>query len=399
MIALIFFISLPVLGFVFSLSDLRKPLNGIVFILFYTLYGYCQHFSLETADVARIGWDFQISSSADAIRSFDQGKAADLYRNFLFSILLPFTNNPKIFWAVVGLIYGTLSYFINLRIYQFWPHKRDFTFYLLVFVSLCNISLIHLTGLRFFTGAQLIILGSLLYCQGKKWGFLFVILAPAVHFTLISATVAFILWLAIKRILYSKTFINWLLTLSFVVSFVNLGGLALQQFNDLEVDNQMINTKFNAYTNPTSNIREVKSTYRKANDLFTKTFQVISRTGLLVFLLILNNYPRIKSTRRQNLLFTLVVVFAALSFIGTSMTDVFSRFVCLAWGIFFVLFAMLYHTNPNFRFNKWVPWFAVVNFYYIAYLIINAPRLVTPDIWFMPLPIVIYDGLGFRIVH
>lgn len=400
MFGLFLFIVLPVLGLIISLSDLRKPQNALIFISFYALSGYCQHFALITADITRIGWAFQNAHPENALEYFAEGHSADLYIQFLFSSILPITNNPKIFCAIAATIYGILSYLITVRIYRYWPNRFGATFFLLVLVALSNVSLVHFTGLRFYTGAQFVILGCLQYCQGRRSGALLVCVGPLIHFTLIIALSAFVIWLLCHKLLRSNILIKWILCGTFAFSFLNLGSAAFKQFNEFDVENRMINVKVKAYTDD-SGIQKREgqvSTYRAANSAFTKTFNMVSRCGLLIALLVLNSASYIVVSRSEKNLYLLIVIFAAISFIGIGVSEHFIRFVNLTWAIFFVFLTMIYRRNPDMKITKWVSGLAIANFYSIAFLLINYPRLVDSEIWYMPLPILIYDGLDFRIV-
>lgn len=398
---IVLFILLPVVAFILSLKDLRRPQNAIVFISFYALFGYCQHFELLTADITGIGWVFQHASVVDAWETFKKGDTADMYRNFLFMNVLPFSRNPKVLCAVAGLIYGLLSYFLFVKIYKLWSLPRNKYFYLFILIVISNISLVHLTGLRFFTGGQLLALSAINYCEGRKLWLIGVLICPFIHFALFAGAAAFFIYFFFKRFFLIKRVSIVVLTMAFLVSFANLKSMAADELSNADIENSTMNTKLNAYTGQKSSYKISTSTtsaYRQANSIFTNSFQLLSRLGLFVLILYFLRKLDIKklSSLDKNLL-TLSVVFCTISCLGLAVTPHFMRFINLTWAIFFIFLASYGFMYLKDNFNRVAILIFFFNFYSVAFLLINAPRLVTPDLWFCPLPYLIYEGINFRI--
>ena len=397
--SLVLFLVLPFLAFIISLDDLRKPINAIIFIAFYALFGYCNHFELITADIARIGYAFQNTQYLGNIfEIYEEGGKADVYSGLLFYYLLPFTNNPKVFCAVVAAIFGILSYAVYVNIYQYWPRERKGWFYVYILVALSNISLVHLTGIRYYTGGLLFLLSAINYIKGKKLWIIGIIIPGFIHFSLFIATGAFLAYVIFRKFIQNKTISFLALSLSLIISFFSMGSFAKDMFNEAEIENSAIESKVNSYTDEKSNVIEKpQSAYRQANSLFTKTFNMISRIGIYLFLLTILNKTNFKSLDKltQKLL-SFTVILTCVAFFAISLSEVAMRFVNLAWCSFFIVFPLILKTY-DFKAKSWIKWLVVANFYSIAFLFINAPRLVTPDLWYMNVPYLIYEGLDFRI--
>ncbi|MCH5213854.1 MAG: EpsG family protein [Muribaculaceae bacterium] len=396
---ILFFIFFPFFAFVYSLSDIRKPALAFIFIAFYALFGYCNHFELISADIARIGYKFQTAYNAsNAFDLYNEGDRPDLYSSLLFYYLSPFTSNPKILCAFIGLIYGVLSYAVFVNVYKFWPTTRSFGFYLYVLIVISNISLVHMTGVRFYTGGLLFLLSAINFIKGKRLWAIGALIPCFIHFSLIVASGAFVVYVFLGKIFKIKNLSIPLLIIAFVVSFINLGQFAQGYIDMLDIDNEALEVKINAYTSPeTSAIQHEQTAYRAANILFTTIFNIISKIGLTLSLLILiykTNFKTLSAFTRNLFLFTIILSITAL--FSMALTDTAMRFVNLAWCSLFVLFPLLIN-RLQLNAKQWIYSFAFFNFYSIAYLFFNAPRMVTPDLWYAPLPLLIYEGLNFRI--
>lgn len=396
---ILFFIFFPFLAFVYSLSDIRKPALAFIFIAFYALFGYCNHFELISADIARIGYKFQtIYNASNAFDLYTEGDRPDLYSMLLFYYLSPFTSNPKILCAFIGLIYGVLSYAVFVNVYKFWPSTRSFSFYLYVLIVICNISLVHMTGVRFFTGGLLFLLSSLNFIKGKRLWAIGALIPCFIHFSLLIASGAFIAYLLFGQLFKSKILSVIFLLIALGISFVDLGRFAAGYIDMMDIENQALEVKINAYTAPeVSAIEHEQTAYRAANILFTTIFNIISKIGLILSLIILINKTNFKTLpvfTRHLFLFTIVLSISAL--LSLTLTETAMRFINLAWCSLLVLFPLLIN-QLQLNIKSWIYSFAFFNFYSISYLFFNAPRMVTPDLWYAPLPLLIYEGLNFRI--
>lgn len=403
----IFFIFLPFLAFLFCLKDLRKPQNAIVFIAFYALFGYANHFDLKTADISRIAYVFQyydmFFDPVNFLEPYLTGKSADIYKNVIMSMVWPFTNNPKVFCAAIALVYGILSYAVYVKIYEFWNKPYNRHFYIYILVCLSNISLVHLTGMRFFTGALLFILSAFNYITSDKKWIIGIVLSPFIHFSLWLATVGFVVYIFGRKLLNSKLLSKIIILICLGFSFVNLGGISKGYLNKMEVENQAFNTKAGAYMHGDNEVQdsavpENKTIYRQANGIFTSVFEILCRIGLTIVLLKLyNQQEEFCQSSKMKKFFALCYLFSCMSILAVGINDEIKRFICISWGLTLLYIAYINGQNKSFKIQKYLVIIVFPNFYWICYLFINAPRLVDVSLWLLPMPYIIIDGIGYRI--
>lgn len=319
----------------------------------------------------------------------------------LIAIIRPITNNPKIFMCLAGAIYGFLTYKCILPVYEIWGKKRNFYFYLLIFVLISNISLVQLTGLRFFTAALLYCYCILTYLRKKRLIYLiFSIATLLIHFGFIPIIIAtFAYFLGAKRLFYKPALAGCILTASFIISFLPLRSLSNQYLSSSNlIENQAISGKFSSYTNEEAEaVDQNVSLYRQANDLFTEVFYVINRIGAYILMMVLifkTNTDRLPDLFRKLFYFSIflfVVAFIAVSAIGSG-----QRLLKIAWYFFLIYFAFYLYIKPT-RQNKFFAKSLIFyNFYSISFLFFNAPRLADSFIWYMNLPVLIIDGFDFE---
>ncbi|MCM1317107.1 MAG: EpsG family protein [Bacteroides sp.] len=403
---LLIFIFFPFLAFLFSLKDLRKQQNAIIFIAFYALFGYANHFALKTADISRIAYVFQFYDKyfdpINFLEPFLSGASADVYKNIIMSIVWHFTDNPKVFCGAIALVYGFLSYAVYVKVYELWGRKYDKYFYIYILICLSNISLVQLTGMRFFTGALLFILSAYNYIMGEKKWIIGIILAPFCHFALWMGLAGFLIYLLGKNCILRRKLCKIMLLLCFAFSFVNLGGISKKYLQQMNVENRAFNTKAGAYMHEDSELQESdmsgKSAYRQANMMFTSFFEIVCRAGLVIILIkLLNRQRQLIQSSKMKKFFAFCFLFSCMSVFAVGISDDIKRFICISWCLVLLYVAYLCGRNLNFNIRKYESLIFFSNFYWVCYLFINAPRLVDVSLWFLPVPYIILDGIGFRI--
>ena len=147
----------PVIGFLQSMKDLRSKSAMVVYICFFSLFGYATSFQLDTADSYRIAArfcqeDFSYSLVWDLYQS---GGLTDVYLVFVYSVLKLFTSNPKVLFGVLGFVMGIFSYLSIRQLYIVWKGKHTKYFYMLVLFYFLGISVVNLQTVRFFTAASI----------------------------------------------------------------------------------------------------------------------------------------------------------------------------------------------------------------------------------------------------
>ena len=116
----LFFI-LPWVGFCSVLFNLRAKKSAVIFVLFAALFGFAISFSDTSADSYRYAEAFKrFDNTLDYNRiltMYRSGELRDVYRLVVFYISSMFSTNPKVMYALAGLVYGVFCY-SSLRIFR-----------------------------------------------------------------------------------------------------------------------------------------------------------------------------------------------------------------------------------------------------------------------------------------
>ena len=396
----ILFLIVPFIAFLYSIKNLEKKEYAIVFVLFYGLFGYCQDFSLTTSDIHRLGGLYVGTKDMDILQLYLSGGLTDIYLMGTTILMRQFTANPKIFFALLGLIFGFLTYMCAKPIYKYWEGKKNYAFYIVIFVFLSNISLVHFTGLRFFTAGLFFCACLIRYIIYQRKRYLFLTpLTILIHFGFLPVVGAVLLYFFFLKCFFKKQpLMKKILILSFILSFIPLKSVTSGVVS--EMDGSAIQGKFASYTKDDQNNgkQENASLYREANDLFTTVCGYIRRIGAFFFLLALLKEDL--SSRKYpgffNRLFSFTIFIFSLSFVSSAAISDGSRLVSIAWVFALFMFSIYLSRNLTHKWIKWDKTLIFINFYSIAFLFINAPRLVTPLIWIMNVPFIIYSGIDFK---
>lgn len=402
---IILFIINPVLGFLRSLKNLTLKSSAVTFVLFYALFGFAISFTLTSADSYRIGASFCQSnfSVAQALSFFKEGLVTDLYRPLIYSLLKPFTNNPKILFAVFGVVMGLFALLTLLYFYRL-ERKKDLHFYIFIICILSILSFFNVNGARFWTAAAVCSYGAIsaLYFK-KKWGYFWIALSPLIHFSYYIVVVGTLVYFILKRFSGGNTtFFFYIAMICFALSFLSRGSLSGEILNvdEVEVGSTSINRKINIYgTAPSSDkVAEIQeqSLYRRANTLYTKTFNLVNKVGIFVILSILySNRKKMMWSKEGKNWFNFVMFIFALGNLASLFFASGFRFVLFANVLFIFLMFSVYLYNKQLSVRKLVYWLVPINLYTISFTFFNAPRIVTSIFWYLPAPVTIIDGWDF----
>lgn len=407
---ILLFLINPLWAFLKAMKNLLDRNALIVFVLFYALYGYAISFELTTADSYRIGARFcQTDFSWWLVwQMYEAGALTDVYLIFVFSVLKPFTDNPKILYGIFGLVMGIFAGLSIRQLYTVWEGKHDRFFYLLVLFYFLEISFFNLQTTRFFTATSLFSYFVIQYLYfGQKKAFWGLFIAPLIHFSYIVAVVAFIVYNYGVKWFSSTKLCYWIMAMSFAM-FMAMPQSAIDDIMGGEEDSELlsnsyaINKKFNSYSRATDKVADVSynkevSAYRQANSAYKKAFSYINKIGM--FLLLTALYRRRNSiiqTEKQKKLFNYVLYFYAVSYIASAFFSSGGRFTRLACMLFIFWFLTIFQNNNNYITRRYCKLLLIVDFYSISFFFFNVTRMVTPLFWFAPPILTIIDGIGFE---
>ncbi len=399
----------PIVGFLRAMKNLRGIDALIVFVLFYGIYGYATSFELTSADSYRIGARFcQTEYSLRLVwQMYINGTIPDVYLVLVFSILKPFTNNPKVLMGVFGLVMGVFASLSIRQLYNVWQSKRTTYFYLIVFFYFLIISFFNIQTVRFNTASSVFSYFVIQYLYfGKKDAFWGIAVTPLIHFGYWVAIIAFAAYILIVKLFNSTRLCYWIMALSFV-AYLSLPQSAIDDMMSVDedtevfVNNSAINRKITSYSKatektPDKTYYKEESRYRQANSVFTRTFDYINKIGMFLFLSFF--YTKRKSivqAKDSKNFFNYVLFSFAVGYIASLFMNCGGRFVALANMLFLFWFLSVFQHNYSIRWKKYAMLFILVYFYNIAFFFFNVARVVTPMFWGVPPIITFLDGLGF----
>lgn len=407
----VIFVFQPFIGFILSLKYLPSKSAKFFFAAFVMLWGYSQSFSYTPADVYRIGANFcqyPIEKFSTILNMFEEGKAIDAYLLTTNFIVHQYTNNPKIYFALLGLIYGifcceTVSSLIKERRDGCRAGHLHILFLLFATASFANLSMP-----RYWTAAWMTAFLFLKITQGKKiWGILSLFLSitlPLIHFSYVPIAFALML-LAISKHLsvFFPNILFWstciVFGLSFVIPETVIGGLIPQEMLD---DSAKLSSKYGYVSGGHDSglvIREV-SAYREVNSLVTKSFHFTMKLGS--FLLLLYFYSRkrvIRKNRKTWMTYTSVLVVAMVVYFMSIIPSTGWRYINVLWMLLFILLHRYYDVFRPKRFGRLLLPLYVMNIYTISFMFYVTYRTVDLLLFYVPLPFVIIHGIGFPPVH
>src|SRR5690606_30386181 len=181
----LFFIA-PFLGFVVSLFRLRSRTSAVLYVLSAMLVGFSISFSDTSADSYRYAeafYNFDNTLNFDRIVTmYQDGELRDLYRLLLFYFVSLFSTNPKILYAVAGLVYGVFSYLSIMTLIK-TNKKWDKYLYILGLIFFTLVSIVNVNGFRFNTGAVIFYYSVYQFILRKKniWA-LGILITPFFHY-------------------------------------------------------------------------------------------------------------------------------------------------------------------------------------------------------------------------
>lgn len=411
MSSLILFLINPLIGFISSLKRLDQRFNGLVFVLFYALFGYAISFNLTSADSYRIAARFcQNSFDYKTIwQLYQDGTVTDVYLLLVYGIVQQFTRNPKVLFGVLGAIMGAISYLSIKQLYTIWREKRDKYFYLIVFFFSLSISFFNVNGIRFWTATAWFsyFVIRFLYFDNKV-ALLGIVVTPLIHFGFLLGVLGFLLFIVLRLIINNQSLFFIMMLVSFAISIAipnSRAGDIIGSLGDTDElsSNGAINRKTEAYVHSSEADYSViegegPSLYRQANSLFTEVFDYVNKIGMVLMLSILyKNRKRIIQDKKQWGFFNYVLFSFALGFVACFLIESGGRFIRIAnmMYAFWLLTVFQNNVKLNPRWRKYVAVLFVINFYAVAFLLFNSPRLVTPKLWIYPPVLTILDGIGF----
>lgn len=405
--ALLIFLFQPFFGFLASLRNLDSRAGKFIFVAFATLWGYSQSFSYPPADVYRLGAAFcqyGIFEFSTIVDLFREGNILDVYLLLVNYFVHLFSENAKVFFAVIGLIYGVICYETLSSLIKERSNSYNSNLSHILFLMFATASLANLSMPRYWTAAWLAAFLFIKMTQGKrKWGWM-ALLLPFIHFSFAPIAIALII-IALFSNLRGKSnsvlfiCVTLMFALSFLLNQTNVARLIPEEFIE---ENSKIASKLGYVSNETLGIEVVKETsaYREANNIVTNLFQFLMKTGSFLMVLYFQLRRKIiANDHKLTITYFGVLVIAFVAYFMSIIPGVGWRYINVLWLVLYVLLYRYFVVFGTVRSRNLLWLLYGMNIYTIAFMFYVTYRTVDLLLFYAPLPFVIIHGIGFPPVH
>lgn len=400
---LLLFVFQPFLGFLVALKNMKSHWGLIVFVLFSTLWGYSMTFDYPPSDCYRLAASFctyPIKSISDISYMLDGGNLVDVYLVFMNYITHLLSDNPKVFYALLGTVYGIFCGLSLHFILKERKGKGNFDLTLLLFLLFAIASFANMSMPRYWTAAWIIFYSSLRVNKGDNIWLIGVCSTLLIHFSYLPYVIVVVAYfLFFKKIVKKKeNLIFALMTICFLSSFV-LNERIIGKVVPMETmeENEKLNAKMNAYVyadNPTTTAPQ--SLYRQTNNLVTKTSHLMLKVSAFFLLVgIRRRKNDLMCDHRVESVYRFVLVFSCVAFIMSIVQEVGWRYIWVLWMFLFYLIYLLYDLNRIPYFRKWNVVLTLLNIYNISFMFYLTYRTISTTLFYAPTLYIISQGVGF----
>lgn len=339
---LLFFIS-PFLALLSAIFSYRSGWAQNIAWGFVVFYGFTMSISNTWLDANRYRDKFLVMAQGqESLSEFipqlysTESGYTDVVQPFTSFLVSKFTSNYRIFFAVLGFIFG---YFYSRNIWfllKKQEHRLKLGNAILLITFACIIGFWNLNGFRFWTAAHVFFFGSFSYFStGKIKGVFIAIFSALIHFSFLFPIAILILyWVFGNRL----QFYFWLFLISLFISELDL-NMVNQYLTDFLPD--VFNKKVNSYT-------DVDYAISREKQLEVTSWHVAYYGNVLKWTLVsfifLIWFKSIKSIRGSNFLlsiFSFSLLIAACSNVaglipsGNRFVVLSNLFLCAAVFLFF----------------------------------------------------------------
>ena len=404
-IALPLFVFWPFGSFLCALQNIKLKSSAFIIILFSMIFGYAFSFTDPSSDSYRSAFVFSVFnfSSFDAIIAFyNAGDSVDIYRYLMFGITKLFTNNPKVLFAICGLVFGIFMYLSLLMFGKEKGNKSELHITLLSVFFFCLNPLPALNGFRFWTAAWVFFYAIMNFSiYNKKSWIIGVIVTPLIHFSFLFIIPLALIFVFFKKFIYSKNNITKgvlvLFFITFILSwFLNTNSLNINFLANNELLYSSISNKVTLYNSDkiTDVIQERSLTLFHT---VSNVFQAILKIYMFVFILTVRKIIIKNPDEISIKLLAFVLVFTSFGFIATVIPSG-GRFLYIAYLAAVLLFLRTYVKFPSKNLQSLIRWgllaFSFQILFYIGFL---GYTVVSSTVWYGNLLWIIYEGIGYRV--
>lgn len=387
LLSILLFPIYPFLSFLVACTNLKEKGNGVVFVLFYALFGYCHTFEDVRADSYRKFVSFKYHYSESFTEIFQQllnGEKMDIYETSLFSWLRCWTDSPNIMMAIVGLVAGIFILKLIRRFLSDYTMPYNGIVYIIFVMLFILISPVHIGGIRYITALAIFSYSALRFVVDKKnWWIIGILLSPLIHFSFL---ILVVLALLVRIIRLNWTILFWPTVLMCIVSmFIDTSAWS-GTINEIEtyIGDNAITNRAEMYADEETEIYFSKSLTTQVMSIQ----KIVSSVYMLFMLLFLkSNSSKLSGDKYTQYVLYLSLSFLLLGYTLTTFSIVGSRYLKFGLILFYLFILNLFRLNPhNITLKRIILFLPIVNIADIAWTVYNCYCNVGIDILYKPLP-------------
>ena len=335
----------PIASFFRAINRYHKPWAKNVVWLFVAFYGFtflATNKSFDSFDYMRKlaeMHEHQTDFSTIINSLYTIGGEKDLFAPFLLFLLSRFTDDPRILFLMVGLVFGYF-YSRNLAIIQQRIGDEAKGYLLLLFIVLILIIPVwNINGVRYYTAANIFLYGILNFflLNKNKKGLLFIALSALFHFSFLITFPILLIYYFVGNRYYAFLM---LYLVSFFISSISIEPI--QKIAESFVPS--FADKVESYANY-ERIKEVKESYNERS-IFSLVFINVLKYKILILLLYVHfmfkKSGKLKSDVTLYNLLNFSLFFMGVFYILDYIPSV-GRFITIANFLFIALFIIIFH--------------------------------------------------------
>ena len=387
--SLICYLFFPFFAFINACRNLKNRWNGVVFILFFGLYGYAHTFTDIRADSYRKFLyynSFSINSFSEVWEQYIHGDIKDVYEGFLFVCLRSWTNDPHIMMMIVGSVGGFFACLALRRLIYDSPEKYSWCIYILIFFVVMRFNPVSMGGIRNFTALSIFAYSAVRFLvdRNNSW-FIGLLVCPLIHFSFI-VYVAGAIFVRFARI--PKTVLFWAVIVACLASvFLNTGAWSgVVESVTSYVSNESMSNRIGHYADDDTEEHFSAS-------LTTQILRLQNRAGaffVIVFLFyVKRNWKKLNTDEYTARLYRLLLFWLFFGYLFISFSVVGQRY--LPFGMIMLYFFMLnlYIRNKNSGIRSFIYSMPVIFIGNIAWFAYNCYCNTALALYYAPLPILL----------
>ena len=387
LLAILLFPIFPFLSFLIACTNLKGRANGVVFVLFYALFGFCHTFRDIRSDAFRKAEDFAAhfpESISDIMQRLSDGDIMDIYESILFSWLKGFTNDPHVMLLFVGLLSGFFILCIIRRVLSDYQGRYNALIYIIVLMLILLLSPVHLGGVRNITALSIFAYSAIRFLVDKKNIWLIgILITPLIHFSFI----LFAIFAVVARFVrVNGRMLVWpIVVVCFASMFISTSSWSgVAGILESYLGNDSISYRAEMYTDEEVDIIFEQSLTTRVMRVQELLFSLYMIFTLLYFK---RNWGKFKEGDYTRRLFDLMAMFLLIGYVLISFSVVGSRYLNFGYILFYMVCLNLYRNNSNNRLLcNYIKVLPFVNIGNIAWTVYNAYCVVGFDIFYQPLP-------------